>query len=361
MAFVIKRKKTRQVKVGNVKVGGMSPVSVQSMTNTYTQDIAATVSQIKHLEAAGCEIVRVAVPDEEAAAAISSIKKKIAIPLIADIHFDYRLAILSSQAGADGLRINPGNIGSRKKVKAVVDCAKEYNIPIRIGVNSGSLEKDIRKKYNGVTAEAMVESAMRHIGLLETLDFHAIKISLKASDVWRTVEAYRQLSNKSDLPLHVGVTEAGGLYSGIVKSTLGIGMLLAEGIGDTIRVSLTRDPVEEVRVGYEILKGLAIRQHGPDIISCPTCGRCNIDLFGIAERVEQALLLKSVPIKLAIMGCVVNGPGEAREADIGVAGGDGVGILFRKGEVIKKFPQDKLVEVLLEEVEKFEKDQDKKG
>jgi (E)-4-hydroxy-3-methylbut-2-enyl-diphosphate synthase len=320
MAFVIKRKKTRQVKVGNVKVGGLAPIAVQSMTNTYTQDIAATVSQIKQLEAAGCEIVRVAVPDEEAAAAISGIKKKIAIPLIADIHFDYRLAILSGKAGADGLRINPGNIGSRKKVKAVVDCAKEYNIPIRIGVNSGSLENDVR----------------------------------------RTVEAYRLLSNKSDLPLHVGVTEAGGLYSGIVKSTLGIGMLLAEGIGDTIRVSLTRDPVEEVRVGYEILKGLVIRQHGPDIISCPTCGRCNIDLFGIAERVEKALLLKSVPIKLAIMGCVVNGPGEAREADIGVAGGDGVGILFRKGEVIKKFPQDKLVEVLLEEVEKFEKDQGKK-
>jgi (E)-4-hydroxy-3-methylbut-2-enyl-diphosphate synthase len=358
MTFVIKRKKTRQVMVGNVKVGGLAPVSVQSMTNTNTQDIAATVSQIKHLEAAGCEIVRVAVPEEEAAAAISNIKRKIAIPLIADIHFDYRLAILSARAGADGLRINPGNIGSRKKVKAVVDCAKEYNIPIRIGVNSGSLEKDILKKFNGVTAEAMVESAMRHIELLETLDFHAIKISLKASDVRRTVEAYRLLSIKSDLPLHVGVTEAGGLFSGIVKSTLGIGMLLAEGIGDTIRVSLTRDPVEEVRVGYEILKGLAIRQHGPDIISCPTCGRCNIDLFGIAERIEKALLLKSVPIKLAIMGCVVNGPGEAREADIGVAGGDGVGILFRKGEVIKKFPQDKLVEVLLDEVEKFEKDQD---
>jgi (E)-4-hydroxy-3-methylbut-2-enyl-diphosphate synthase len=361
MTFVIKRKKTRQVMVGNVKVGGLAPVSVQSMTNTNTQDIAATVSQIKHLEAAGCEIVRVAVPEEEAAAAISNIKRKIAIPLIADIHFDYRLAILSARAGADGLRINPGNIGSRKKVKAVVDCAKEYNIPIRIGVNSGSLEKDILKKFNGVTAEAMVESAMRHIELLETLDFHAIKISLKASDVRRTVEAYRLLSIKSDLPLHVGVTEAGGLFSGIVKSTLGIGMLLAEGIGDTIRVSLTRDPVEEVRVGYEILKGLAIRQHGPDIISCPTCGRCNIDLFGIAERIEKALLLKSVPIKLAIMGCVVNGPGEAREADIGVAGGDGVGILFRKGEVIKKFPQDKLVEVLLDEVEKFEKDQGKKA
>ena len=360
MASVIKRKKTRPIKVGDVTVGGLAPISVQSMTNTYTQDIVATVSQIKHLEAAGCEIVRVAVPDEEAAAAISSIKKKITIPLIADIHFDYRLAILSGQAGADGLRINPGNIGSRKKVKAVVDCAKEYGIPIRIGVNSGSLEKDILKKYNGVTAEAMVESAMRHIELLETLDFHAIKISLKASDVWRTVEAYRLLSKKSNLPLHVGVTEAGGLYSGIVKSTLGIGMLLAEGIGDTIRVSLTRDPAEEVRVGYEILKGLAIRQHGPDIISCPTCGRCNIDLFGIAERVEKALLLKSVPIKLAIMGCVVNGPGEAREADIGVAGGDGVGILFRKGKVIKKFPQEKLVDVLLQEVEIFEKDQAKK-
>jgi len=360
MTFNIQRKKTRQVTVGNVKVGGLAPVSVQSMTNTYTQDITATVSQIKHLEAAGCEIIRVAVPDEEAATAISRIKKKISIPLIADIHFDYRLATLSCQAGADGLRINPGNIGSRKKVKAVVDCAKEYNIPIRIGVNSGSLEKDILKKYNGVTAEAMVESAMRHIELLETLDFHAIKISLKASDVPRTVDAYRLLSSKSNLPLHIGVTEAGGLYSGIVKSALGIGMLLAEGIGDTIRVSLTRDPVEEVRVGYEILKGLAIRQHGPDIISCPTCGRCNIDLFGIAERVEKALLLKSVPIKLAIMGCVVNGPGEAREADIGVAGGDGVGILFRKGEVIKKFPEDKLAEVLLEEVEKFEKDQGKK-
>jgi (E)-4-hydroxy-3-methylbut-2-enyl-diphosphate synthase len=359
MAFTIKRKKTRRINVGDVAIGGMAPIAVQSMTNTDTQDITATVAQIKQLEAADCEIVRVAVPDKEAAAAISNIKKKIAIPLIADVHFDYRLAILSAQAGADGLRINPGNIGSRKKVKAVVDCAREFNIPIRIGVNSGSLEKDILKEYNGVTAEAMVESAMRHIEQLEALDFHAIKVSLKASDVQRTVEAYRLLSDKSDLPLHLGVTEAGGLYSGIVKSTLGIGMLLAEGIGDTIRVSLTRDPVEEVRVGYEILKGLAIRQHGPDIISCPTCGRCNIDLFGIAERVEKALLLKSTPIKLAIMGCVVNGPGEAREADIGVAGGDGVGILFRKGEVIKKFPQDKLVEVLLEEVEKFEKNRDK--
>ena len=359
MTFVIKRKKTRQINVGDVAVGGMAPIAVQSMTNTYTQDITATVAQIKQLEAADCEIVRVAVPDKEAAAAIADIKKEITIPLIADVHFDYRLAILSAQSGADGLRINPGNIGSRNRVKAVVDCAREYNIPIRIGVNSGSLEKDILKEYNGVNAEAMVESAMRHIEQLESLDFHAIKVSLKASDVKRTVEAYRLLSEKSDLPLHLGITEAGGLYSGIVKSTLGIGMLLAEGIGDTIRVSLTRDPVEEVRVGYEILKGLAIRQHGPDIISCPTCGRCNIDLFDVAERVEKALLLKSTPVKLAIMGCVVNGPGEAREADIGVAGGDGVGILFRKGEVIKKIPQNKLVEVLLEEVEKFEKERDK--
>jgi (E)-4-hydroxy-3-methylbut-2-enyl-diphosphate synthase len=355
MALVINRKKTRQIKVGDVAIGGLAPIAVQSMTNTYTQDIPATVSQIKQLEAAGCEIVRVAVPDREAASAISRIRAKITIPLIADIHFDYRLAIASTRAGADGLRINPGNIGSEKKVKAVVDCAKEHQIPIRIGVNSGSLEKDILKKHNGVTAEAMVESALHHIALLKSFDFHAIKISLKASDVPRTVAAYRLLAKKSDLPLHVGVTEAGGLYAGIVKSTLGIGMLLAEGIGDTIRVSLTRDPVEEIRVAYEILKGLGIRQHGPELISCPTCGRCNIDLFGITERIEKALLLKSVPIKLAIMGCVVNGPGEAREADIGIAGGDGIGILFKKGKVVKKFPEDKLVEVLLNAVEEFEK------
>ncbi|PQP33210.1 4-hydroxy-3-methylbut-2-en-1-yl diphosphate synthase, partial [Desulfobacteraceae bacterium SEEP-SAG10] len=277
------------------------------------------------------------------------------IPIIADIHFDYRLAIAAVKAGADGLRINPGNIGSHKKIKAVVDCAKTFNIPIRIGVNSGSLEKDILKKYNGASAEGMVESAMRHIDLIKSLDFHNLKISIKASDVHRTVEAYRLLSSKTDLPLHVGVTEAGGLYSGIVKSSLGIGMLLAEGIGDTIRVSLTRDPVEEVRVGYEILKALDIRRYGPDIISCPTCGRCKIDLFNIVERIEKALLLNPLPIKLAIMGCVVNGPGEAKEADIGIAGGDGTGILFKKGKIIKKFPEEKLVEVLLAEVEKFNK------
>jgi len=353
MSFIANRKKTHQIMVGNVKVGGRAPVVVQSMTNTFTQDVPATVSQIKRLEEAGCEIVRVAVPDEEAAGAITAIKEKISIPLIADIHFDYRLAIASARAGADGLRLNPGNIGSRKKVKAVVDCAKEFNIPIRIGVNAGSLEKDILKKYNGPSPEALVESAVRHIELLKSLDFHLIKISIKASDVYRTINAYRLLSSKTDLPLHVGVTEAGTLYAGIVKSSLGIGMLLTEGIGDTIRVSLTRDPVEEVRVGFEILKALDIRQHGPDIISCPTCGRCKIDLFDIVERVERALLLNPLPVKIAIMGCIVNGPGEAREADIGIAGGDGAGIFFKKGKVIKKFPEEKLVEVLLGEIEKL--------
>lgn len=356
--FIIKRKNTRQIKAGDVMIGGMAPISVQSMTNTYTQDIPATVAQIQRLEKAGCEIVRVAVPDQEAAAAISSIKKKISIPVIADIHFDYRLAIASARSGADGLRLNPGNIGGKKKIQAVVDCAKTFDIPIRIGVNSGSVEKDILKKYNGASAEAMVESAMRHLALLRSFDFHKIKISIKASDVHRTVDAYRRLSSKTDFPLHVGVTAAGGLYSGIVKSSLGIGMLLAEGIGDTIRVSLTRDPVEEVRVGFEILKALDIRRRGPDIISCPTCGRCKIDLFDIVERVEKDLLLKPVPIKVAIMGCVVNGPGEAKEADIGVAGGDGAGVLFKNGKIIKRFPEEKLIEVLLDEVEKFRRETD---
>ena len=354
--MIIKRKKKRQITVGKVKVGGLAPVSVQSMTNTFTQDVTATVLQIKRLEEAGCEIVRVAVPDKEAAEAISAIKDKISIPLIADIHFDYRLARGSVKAGADGLRLNPGNIGGDKKVKAVVDCAKTLNIPIRIGVNSGSLEKDILKRYNGASAEAMVESALRHIDLIKSFDFHNIKISIKASDVHRTVDAYRLLSSKTDLPLHVGVTEAGGLYSGIVKSSLGIGMLLAEGIGDTIRVSLTRDPVEEVRVGYEILKALDIRRYGPDIISCPTCGRCKIDLFNIVERIEKALLLNPLPIKLAIMGCVVNGPGEAKEADIGIAGGNGVGIIFKKGEIWKKVGEEDLLEVFLGELKKMEEE-----
>ena len=354
MPLVVSRKKTRQIKVGKIPVGGLAPIAVQSMTNTPTSDVNATVSQIQRLQAAGCEIIRVAVPDSQAANAISAIKSRISTPLIADIHFDHQLAIAAARAGADALRINPGTIGSVRKVKSVVDCARDLKISMRIGVNSGSIEKDILKKYGDVTADAMVESALRHIELVRSLDFHEIKVSLKASDVGRTVEAYRLLSDQTDLPLHVGVTEAGSLYSGIVKSALGIGTLLAEGIGDTIRVSLTRDPVEEVRVGFEILKALGIRQRGPEIISCPTCGRCNINLFDIVEKVEKALLLTASPIKIALMGCVVNGPGEAREADIGIAGGDGTGILFRKGKVVKKFPQEKLVEVLLAEVEKFE-------
>ncbi len=349
------RRKTRAIQVGDVQVGGNAPVAVQSMTTTYTQDIVSTVRQIRILEDAGCEIVRVAVPDAEAAEAIASIKSKISIPVIADIHFDHRLAIAAAKAGADALRINPGNIGSVKKVKAIIDIAKEKNIPIRIGVNAGSLEKDLLRKYQSATAEAMVESALRHIDRFRSYDFQTLKLSIKASDVPRTVAAYRQLSEKTDLPLHVGITEAGGLYSGIVKSSIGIGMLLAEGIGDTLRVSLTRDPVEEVRVGYEILKALGLRQRGPEIISCPTCGRCNIDLFGIAERVEKALLTYPDPIKVAIMGCVVNGPGEAKEADIGIAGGDGTGVLFKKGQVVKKFPQEQLVDILLKEIQNWKR------
>ena len=354
MHATIRRKKTRQIQLGDVLVGGLAPISVQSMTNTHTQDVEATAAQINRLEKAGCEIIRVAVPDMEAAGAIAEIKRRITIPLVADIHFDHRLAIASARAGADGLRINPGNIGSRNRVKAVVQCARDCDIPIRIGVNAGSLEKDILKKYGGVTPEGMVESAMRHVDILKSLDFHQIKISIKASDVRRTVSAYRLLSTATDLPLHLGVTEAGSLYSGIVKSALGIGMLLAEGIGDTLRVSLTRDPVEEVRTGFEILKALDIRRRGPEIISCPTCGRCNIDLFKIVDQAESALMSTSSPLKIAIMGCVVNGPGEAREADIGIAGADGTGILFRKGKVVKKFPQEKLVDVLMDEVKKCE-------
>jgi len=340
--------------MGTVPIGGGAPITVQSMTNTPTQDEAATVAQIHRLEAAGCEIVRVAVPDQEAAAAIRGIKDRISIPLIADIHFDHRLAIAAAQNGADGLRINPGNIGGREKVQRVVEVAKEREMPIRIGVNAGSLEKDLLKRYNGATAQAMVKSALRHVALLEACDFDRIKISLKASDVPRTVEAYRLLAAQSDYQLHLGVTEAGSLYAGSVKSALGIGMLLAEGIGDTLRVSLTRDPVEEIRVGFEILKALGIRQHGPEIISCPTCGRCGYDLFDVAERIEKALLTRSAPVKVAIMGCAVNGPGEAKEADIGVAGGPGKGIIFRKGKVVRKVPQDELVEALLKEIDAWE-------
>ncbi len=352
--MVARRKQTRQISIGGVKIGGGAPIAVQSMTNTFTHDVDATVAQIRRLEAVGCELVRVAVPDEPAVEAIASIKKEISIPLIADIHFDYRLALRAMKAGADALRINPGNIGTAKKVKAVAKEAKERGIPIRVGVNAGSLEKDLLKKYGGVTPQAMVESALRHVELLRSFDFNDIKVSIKASDVLRTVEAYRLLSSQIDLPLHVGVTEAGSLYSGTVKSAIGIGILLAEGIGDTIRVSLTRDPVDEIRVGYEILKALKIRQRGPEIVSCPTCGRCDIDLIELVEHVESTLLTRTTPVQLAIMGCVVNGPGEAREADIGIAGGKGHGVLFKKGKVVRKVREDRLAEVLLEEVEKYE-------
>jgi (E)-4-hydroxy-3-methylbut-2-enyl-diphosphate synthase len=354
-SLLIKRKQTRRITLGNVAIGNMSPIAVQSMTNTYTEDVSSTVAQIKRLENAGCEIVRVAVPHTQAATSIALIKKQISIPIIADIHFDYRLAIASAKAGADALRINPGNIGGGKKVKAIIDCAKDVNIPVRIGVNSGSVEKDILRKYKGPTSEALVESALRYIDIFESFDFHQIKLSIKASDVLRTIEGYSLLASKTDYPLHIGVTEAGTLFPGVVKSSIGIGMLLAQGIGDTLRVSLTRDPVDEVRVGFEILKALKIRSVGPDIISCPTCGRCKIDLFGIVDQVENALLLSPVTLKIAIMGCVVNGPGEAKEADIGIAGGDGTGILFKKGKVVKQFPQDKLIEVLLKEIDKYPK------
>ncbi len=346
----IDRKPTRQIAVGKVNVGGGAPISVQSMTNTDTRDADATAAQIRRLTRAGCEIVRVAVVDAEAAAALTRIKSQIDIALIADIHFDHRLAIASIRAGADGLRINPGNIGGKDRVKQIASCAADHGVPIRIGVNAGSLEKDLVRKYNGATAEAMVESALRHIAHLRHFGVEQLKVSIKASDVGRTLCAYRSLSEKTDLPLHVGVTEAGGLFSGIVKSALGIGMLLSEGIGDTIRVSLTRDPVEEVRVGYEILRALDIRRHGPEIISCPTCGRCEIDLFSIVEQVERALMTFPAPLKIAIMGCVVNGPGEAREADIGIAGGRGRGILFKKGKRVRTVPEDRLAEALLEEL-----------
>lgn len=359
MTWEIKRRNTHQIHLGGIPIGGGAPITVQSMTTTPTQDVAATVAQIHRLEAAGCEMVRVAVPDEEAARAVKGIKSQIKIPLIADIHFNHRLAIAAARSGADGLRINPGNIGGRQKLQKVVNTARQMGLPIRIGVNAGSLEKDLLKVYNGATAQAMVDSALRHVALLETCDFDQIKISLKASDVPRTVEAYRLLASKTDYPLHVGVTEAGSLYAGTVKSAIGIGMLLVEGIGDTLRVSLTRDPVEEIRVGFEILKALGIRRHGPEIISCPTCGRCDYNLFDVVEQVDRALLTRLTPVKVAIMGCVVNGPGEAGEADIGVAGGAaGKGILFRKGKVVRKVSQEKLVEALLKEIDEWENERE---
>ena len=350
---MIKRKMTRQISIGGVKIGGGAPISVQSMTNTKTTDTAATVAQIKALQEAGCDIVRLAVPDMDAADNLANIKREVDIPLIADIHFDYRLALKAIEQGIDALRINPGNIGSEDRVKAVVKAAKEKHIPIRIGVNAGSLDKKLLAKYGRVTPEALVESAMQHVHILEKLDFHDIKISLKAHDVPLTIEAYRLMSRTVDYPLHLGITEAGTVNTGIIKSAVGIGALLAEGIGDTFRISLTGDPVNEVKVANEILKALGLREYGPTLVSCPTCGRCNIDLPAIAAKVEQRLSKIKKPIQVAVMGCVVNGPGEARDADIGIAGGKGEGLLFSKGEIISKVPEDKLVDALFAELDKI--------
>lgn len=350
---MIKRKMTRQISIGDVKIGGGAPISVQSMTNTKTTDTNATVAQIKALVGAGCDIVRVAVPDMSAAENIYNIKSQVDVPLVADIHFDYRLALKAIEQGIDALRINPGNIGDEERVKAVVEAAKIRNIPIRIGVNAGSLDKKLLAKYGKVTAEALVESALEHIRILEKLNFYDIKISLKAHDVPLTLDAYRLMSETVDYPLHLGITEAGTVNTGIIKSAVGIGALLAEGIGDTFRISLTGDPVNEVKVANEILKALGLKEYGPTLISCPTCGRCNIDLPSIAEKVEQRLSGITKPIKVAVMGCVVNGPGEARDADIGIAGGKGEGLVFRKGEVINKVAEDKLVDALFEELDKL--------
>lgn len=348
-----KKRQTKQITLGRIKIGGGAPVVVQSMTKTDTRDVPLTVSQIKKLETAGCEAVRVAVLNADAAKSIKAIKRKIKIPLIADVHFDHRLALESMKSGADGLRINPGNIGSKEKVREVVAAAKDGGVPIRIGVNAGSLEKDLLKKYGHPSAKALVESARRHIRILEDLNFTAIKVSLKASDVMKTVEAYRLFSKKFDYPLHIGISEAGPAFQGTIKSAVGLGILLSEGIGDTIRVSLTADPVEEVKVAYEILKSLHLRQTGPEIISCPTCGRCQINIRGIVENVETELMKVKKPLKVAVMGCVVNGPGEAREADIGIAGGKGMGILFKQGKVVKTLKEKDLFSTLMREIKRM--------
>ena len=344
---------SKQIHIGQVPVGGGAPVSVQSMTNTDTRDWRSTVGQIKKLEEAGCEIIRVAVPDREAVDAFALIKKSIGIPIIADIHFDYRLAVASMRAGADAVRINPGNIGGPEKVKKVIDVARELQVPVRIGVNSGSLEKELLAKYGHPTPEAMVESALRHVRFFEDNDFGLMKISLKSSDVITTIQSYRLLAEKTDYPLHLGVTEAGTTLSGAIKSALGIGVLLLEGIGDTLRVSLTAPPEEEMFVAWSILRALKLRRRGIELVSCPTCGRTEIDLIPIVERAEALLKHLKTPLKVAVMGCVVNGPGEAKEADVGIAGGRGSGILFKKGEMVEKVLEQGLLERLLTEVERM--------
>lgn len=348
---MIKRKKTREVKIGKVKIGGNNPIAVQSMCDTDTRDVKATVEQIKALERVGCEIVRVAIPDLRAAQVLGKIKKQIQVPLVADVHFDYHLALEVIKQGVDKLRINPGNIGSKEKVKTVVRAAKKAGIPIRIGVNSGSIENDLLEKYGLASPEAAVESALRHIKIFEDLNFLDMVISLKFSDVLRTIEAYRLIAKKVDYPLHLGITEAGTKFGGTVKSAVGLGILLSEGIGDTLRVSLTGEIIEEVKVGYEILKSLGLREYGPTLISCPVCGRCRIDLSSLVKKVEKAIAHIKKPIKIAVMGCVVNGPGEAREADIGVAGGKGTGVIFVKGKITKTVPEGEILPTFLEEIE----------
>ncbi|MDL1971128.1 MAG: flavodoxin-dependent (E)-4-hydroxy-3-methylbut-2-enyl-diphosphate synthase [Candidatus Desulfofervidaceae bacterium] len=350
---MLKMRKTRPIWVGRVQIGGGAPIVVQSMTTTHPADIKATVTQIRQLEETGCEIIRIAVPDESAAQAIPKIKSQISIPLIADIHFDYRLAIKAIEMGADGIRINPGNIGGRENIRAIITLAKKHQTAIRIGVNSGSLEKEFLRQYGGPTPEAMVASALKNINLLEDLNFLNFKISLKSSNVLHTISAYRLLAQKVDYPFHLGVTEAGPPLRSAVKSAIALGTLLQEGIGETIRVSVTGDPVIEMKIAYEILRSLGLRSYGIDLISCPTCGRCQINLVELVEKVERALAGVKAPLKVAVMGCVVNGPGEAKEADIGIAGGKGVGILFKKGIVIRKVKEKDLVWVLAEEVKKM--------
>ncbi len=348
---MIKRKNTRQIHIGPVAIGGGAPISVQSMTNTKTTDTEATVAQVNALEMAGCDIVRLAVPDMDAALNLGNIIAKVNVPLVADIHFDYRLALEAINQGISALRLNPGNIGGEDNVKAVVAKAKEHNIPIRIGVNAGSLDKKLLAKYGGVTAEALVESAMQHVRILEQQDFYDMKISLKAHDVPLTLDAYKLMSETVEYPLHLGITEAGTARTGMIKSAVGIGALLAQGIGDTFRISLTGDPVVEVKVANEILKSLGMKEYGPHLISCPTCGRTSIDLAGIADQVEQRLADIKEPISVAVMGCVVNGPGEARGADVGIAGGNGEGLIFRKGKIIRKVPEADLVDELFMEID----------
>ncbi len=349
------RENTKVINIGGVLIGGGNPVKIQSMTNTKTEDVAATVAQIKRLTKLGCEIIRCAVPTMEAAEALREIKKQIEIPLVADIHFDYRLAIAAMENGADKIRINPGNIGAAERVKAVVDVAKEHNIPIRVGVNSGSLEKYLVEQYNGVTAEGLVESALDKVKMIEDMGYDNLVISIKSSDVMMCAKAHELIATKTNYPIHVGITEAGTLYSGNIKSALGLGMILGQGIGDTIRVSLTGAPEEEIKSAKLILRTLGLRQGGIEVVSCPTCGRTQIDLIGLANQVTDMVEEFDLPIKVAVMGCVVNGPGEAKEADIGIAGGKGEGLLIKKGEIVKKLPEDQLLETLRQELLNWEK------